>query len=514
MLEKPLQQGIERIIKEFRLTAGFPKKVLEEIEGLPETNSGSDLEGREDFRGEAFVTIDGENARDFDDAVSVKSLPGGGFLLRVSIADVSHYVLPGTAVDREAYRRATSTYFPDRVIPMLPERLSNDLCSLVPHKDRLTFTAEMEFDEEGTRVASRFCRSVIRSAARLTYTIVRKILVDQDAEARSLHAALIPHLELMGDLADRLQAMRRRRGSLDFDLPEPLIEIDMEGGGGDSIVKAERNKAHRLIEEFMIAANEAVAEFITEKGLSSIYRVHGEPDPEKVQDFATLLHNLGYPFRLGRKPQPKAMAAVIEGVRGKPEERLINTVLLRTMSRAIYDTENVGHYGLASECYTHFTSPIRRYPDLLVHRILDRAVGAVLRGRPKGGNHIPTGTASRGLPLRQLATHCSERERVSMKAEWASRDLAAAIFMKKMIGKRFDGIISNVTHFGIFVELSTYFVEGLVLLKNLKDDFYVYQEKSHLLVGKKKKKRYQIGNPISVLVRGVNMEKRWVDFEI
>jgi ribonuclease R len=489
----PLEAGISRVIKEFKLPIGFSKKVLEESRLPPAQIPSEEMSRRIDLRGETIVTIDGENARDFDDAVSVTESPAGGFLLKVSIADVSYYVRPGSAIDQEAYRRGTSTYFPDRVIPMLPERLSNDLCSLVPHRDRLTFTAEMEFDREGRRRSSRFYRSVIRSAARLTYTEVRKILVDRDPETISKHKSIVADLERMGRLADKIQEVRRERGSLDFDLPEPLIELDLEEGKIDKIVKAERNKAHRLIEEFMIAANEAVAEFITEKRRPMIYRVHGEPDPEKARDFALMLHNLGYSFRVGKKVRPKTFAAIIETVRGRPEERLLNTVLLRTMKQAVYDTRNAGHFGLASECYTHFTSPIRRYPDLMVHRIL-------------ADTHHKN--------LHQIAVHCSERERNSMKAEWASRDLTAAIFMKERVGQSFPGIVSNVTKFGFFVELIPFFVEGLVSLRNLKDDFYVFHEKSHLLAGKRLKKKYQIGTPVTVRVKGVNLDKRWVDFEL
>ena len=499
MVTSVLEAGISKIIKEFKLPVGFPKKVLDESRLLPAEVPSEEISRRVDLREETIVTIDGENARDFDDAVSVRDLPDGGSLLKVSIADVSYYVRPGSAVDQEAVRRGTSSYFPDRVIPMLPEKLSNDLCSLVPHRDRLTFTAEMEFDGEGKRRSSRFYRSVIRSAARLTYTEVRKILVDRDPEMVSKYRTINADLERMGRLADKIQKVRRQRGSLDFDLPEPLIELDLEEGKIDRIVKAERNKAHRLIEEFMIAANEAVAEFVTERERPMIYRVHGEPDPEKARDFGVMLHNLGYSFRMGKKVRPEVFAAIIDTVRGKPEERLINTILLRTMKQAIYDTKNVGHFGLASECYTHFTSPIRRYPDLVVHRVLADTIG------------------NRNLKfknLHQITIHCSERERNSMKSEWASRDLAASVFMQGMVGQSFEGIIAGVTKFGFFVELIPYFVEGLVSMRNLKDDYYVFQEKSHLLIGKRKKKKYQIGTPVKVRLRGVNLDKRWVDFEI
>ncbi len=504
--ENLLNAGILKIIQEFKLPLSFPKKVQEEAAGLPDSPPSEEIARRVDLREETTFTIDGENARDFDDAVSIAPLQEGGFLLKVSIADVGHFVSIGSELDREAYRRATSTYFPDRVIPMFPEKLSNNLCSLVPHEERLTLTAEMEFDADGHRKKNRFYQSVIRSAARLTYTTVRKILTDRDPEVRKSLAQWVPHLEMMGLLSDRLQERRRERGSLDFDLPEPLIEVDLEEGKIDKIVKAERNKAHRLIEEFMIAANEAVAEFITAREEPMIYRIHQEPDSEKVREFALFLHNLGISFRPGKKIRPQSLSSVIDQAKGRPQERLINTLLLRSMQRAIYDPRPIGHFGLASECYTHFTSPIRRYPDLIVHRILTRILNTGQKGTKK--------KSSSGPSLQAMAIHCSERERVSMKAEWASRDLAAALFMKERVGEVYQGIVSNVTKFGFFVELQPFFIEGLVPMRSLKDDYYVFVEKSHLLLGRKRKKRYQTGMPVSVRVRGVNLEKRWVDFEI
>lgn len=500
-------KGISAIVKEYKLATAFSRDAEAEARRLNGEITEADLRGREDLRHDAVVTIDGETAKDFDDAVSVTATGSGGYLLKVSIADVSHFVLPGSPIDREAYRRATSTYFPDRVLPMLPERLSNDLCSLVPHQDRLAFTAEMEFDDQGRRLASRFYRSVIKSRARLTYTEVRKILGDRDDAARERHRSLLEDLERMGELAKLLQKVRLARGSLDFDLPEPFIDLNVAEGTISRIIKAERNLAHRLIEEFMIAANEAVAEFVTERGLPMIYRVHQEPDPERLNDFAVLLHHLGFGLRVGKRVKPPALAAVIVAVRGRPEEKLVNTVLLRTMAKAVYDTKNVGHFGLASTCYTHFTSPIRRYPDLIVHRLLWQAL--------KGERQRPGKAKEAGARrLKEMAGHCSERERVSMKAEWASRDLAATIFLQPKVGQRFDGIISGVAKFGFFVELLPFFVEGLVSIRNLKDDSYTFHEKAHSLVGRKHKKKYQIGNAVSVLIRGVNIEKRWVDFTL
>lgn len=514
MPKSPLDEGISKIIKEFKHPLHFPRRVLEDVRHLSSGIGEDEIQSRVDLRDEVIVTIDGETARDFDDAVSVTRLPHGGTLLKVSIADVSYYVPRGSSIDREAYQRATSVYFPDRVIPMLPEKLSNDLCSLVPHQDRLTMTAEMEFDGHGQKGATRFYPSMIRSAERLTYTKARQILVDQDPEVRKNYQSLIPHLEIMGELADRIHQTRLKRGSLDFDLPEPLIELDLEEGRIDRIIKAERNKAHRLIEEFMIAANESVAEFITERGFSMIYRIHDEPDPEKLSDFAVLLHNLGIPFAPGKKVQPHALARVIDHVRGRPEEKLVNTLLLRTMRQAIYDTRNIGHFGLASSCYTHFTSPIRRYPDLVVHRLLKMALARptpAKRSQKKGASADHWRSHKM---LQQTANHCSERERNAMKTEYASRDLAASLFLGQKIGEVYDGIISGVTKFGFFVELIPFFVEGRVSLRDLKDDYYIFHEKGHALTGRRRKKRFQIGMPVRVSVRSVNADKRWIDFEI
>lgn len=513
MIESFLEKEILKIIKEFKLPSAFPKKVLDEVCHLSSEIGKEEIRKRVDLRDEVIVTIDGEQARDFDDAISISRVPDGGFVLKVSIADVSHFIRSGSAVDQEALNRGTSVYFPDRVIPMLPEKLSNELCSLVPHEDRLAFTAEMNFDEGGCRLSSRFYRSVIRSVARLTYTKVRQILVDREPEVRRAYAHLIPHLEMMEGLADKIQQWRMRRGSLDFDLPEPLIELDLEEGKIDRIVRAERNKAHRLIEEFMIAANEAVAEFITSRHAPMIYRVHGEPDPEKLGDFSILLNNLGFSFHLGKKIRPHALVAVIAGVRGKPEERLVNTLLLRTMKQAIYDTRNIGHFGLASTCYTHFTSPIRRYPDLIVHRILEDMLRSSpsLPGSQKKGQQ---GEGVRAKLLQNMANHCSERERNAMKTEYATRDLVATLFMGQKIGEVFRGIISGVTKFGFFVELIPFFVEGRVSLKDLRDDYYVFHEKNHSLQGRRKKKKYQIGMPVCIRVKGIHREKRWIDFEV
>ncbi|MBI2981013.1 MAG: ribonuclease R [Deltaproteobacteria bacterium] len=504
------KEGIDQIIQEFELSSRYPPRPLAEAEDLSEKTIQEGIEHRVDLRKEKVVTIDGEGARDFDDAVSIAEKPDRHKLLKVSIADVSCYVPVGSALDHEAYRRATSTYFPDRVLPMFPERLSNDLCSLVPKKDRLTVTAEMEFDAGGKIVSRRFYRSVIRSAARLTYTEVRKILVDRDPIVRERHRTLIADLESMADLAESLRQKRFARGGLDFDLPEPEIVLDLEEKNVEDIIKAERNVAHRLIEEFMISANEAVATFLRDQRVPAIYRVHPPPTPEKINEFSLLLHHFGIPFRKKRPFESIDLVRILEHVKGHKEEKIINEMLVRTLERAIYDVKNIGHFGLASECYTHFTSPIRRYPDLIVHRALCSVLKKRERSRP-GSEPGPRGLAHR---LEEQARHCSDRERISMKAEWGSRDLASVFFMKDKVGETFPGVISGMMKFGFFVEISPYYVRGLVPLKSLKDDYYVLRSMGYEIVGMRKKRRFRLGEPVSIVVDKVNLEKRWIDFRL
>ncbi|QQR80242.1 MAG: ribonuclease R [Deltaproteobacteria bacterium] len=524
MIVKGFSQGIDDIIEEFEIPNEFPKKVLEESQKLMPPDD-AEFSKRQDLRDELIVTIDGETAKDFDDAVGISRMPEGGFRLKVSIADVSHYVLPGTTLDHEAYYRGNSAYFADRCIPMLPEKLSNDLCSLVPHQPRLTLTADMVFNEKGIRVSETFYPSVIKSVARLTYTEVSRVLVDRDESLRKKYANILSTLEDMSALAHLLMKMRSTRGSIDFDLPESQIVFgamsggeenatdDLEEVGIQNIVKAERNVAHRLIEEFMIAANEAVAEFILFKNISSLYRIHNPPDNDRVKDFALLLHNLGYQYSLRKPSDPKTFAGVLPLVKGKPEERLVNTILLRTMNRAVYSASNDGHFGLASECYTHFTSPIRRYPDLVVHRALKQALGLikVKQAGPKTPKREKKNQKKRDEAMERVAHHCSDTERSAMKAEWASRDLAACIFMRDKVGQEFSGIVSNLTKFGIFVEFDDFFLEGLVPLRLLTDDHYVFHEKAHVMTGRKTKKRIQVGNRVRVKVLNINLDKRWID---
>ncbi|QXE88178.1 ribonuclease R [Geomonas nitrogeniifigens] len=492
------------VIKKYELPHVFDEKVMAEAENQPQEVTEEARQGRVDLRDRLTVTIDGETARDFDDAVSV-AREGDKIRLWVSIADVSHYVAEGSRLDTEAYLRGTSVYFPDRCIPMLPEQLSNGICSLNPQVERLTMTAEMLFDSAGARVDQKFYTSVIKSAARLTYTTVKKILVDQDAEAIEANRHLVADLKVMEELSLRLNAVRAGRGSIDFDLPEPQIILDLQGET-TAIVRAERNLAHRIIEEFMLAANEAVAHFLESTPVPSLYRVHENPDPVKLQDLSEFVFGFGYTLAvLDEKVNPAALQKLLAEVAGKPEERLINEVLLRCMKQARYSAENLGHFGLAASSYTHFTSPIRRYPDLVVHRILKR----VLSGKMKG---VDKDRLEARLP--ETALHTSKRERVAMEAEREMVDLKKMQFMRDKIGEEYDGYITGVAPFGLFVELVDLFVEGMVPVATLPQDYYVHLEKSHALVGERSRAMYRIADKIRVKVAAVNEPRKQVEFAL
>jgi len=492
------------VIRKFELPHVFGEDVLAEAARQPQQVAQETLPGRVDLRGRLTVTIDGETARDFDDAVAV-AREGELIRLWVSIADVSHYVHEGSRLDTEAYLRGTSVYFPDRCIPMLPEQLSNGICSLNPDVDRLTMTAEMLFDQAGAMVDSSFYSSVIRSSARLTYTTVKRVLVDKDEAAIATHANLLWDLRLMEELSLRLNARRRGRGSIDFDLPEPQIILDLQGET-TAIVRAERNLAHRIIEEFMLAANEAVASFLEQTPVPSLYRVHENPDPLKLKDLAEFVFSFGYELKMQEdKVNPAALQKLLAEAEGKPEERLINEVLLRCMKQARYSAENLGHFGLAAPSYTHFTSPIRRYPDLVVHRILKR----VISGRLK-----PVDRERLEARLPETALHTSRRERIAMEAEREMVDLKKMQFMRDKIGEEYDGFITGVAQFGLFVELVDLFVEGMVPVATLPADYYVHMEKSHALVGERSRVMYRIADRIRVKVAAVNEARKQVEFAL
>ena len=519
---------VQSVMRRFDLPHIFPPEALAEAEGIAETVAKADLQGRVDLRPMPTVTIDGETARDFDDAVSLRR-DGDNFRLWVSIADVSHYVKKESPLDREAYLRGTSVYFPDRCIPMLPERLSNGICSLNPNVDRLTMTAEMLFDQTGTMLESSFYPSVIKSAARLTYTIVKQIIVDDDRELADKYRPVAPMLAQMKELALILMAMRKKRGSIDFDLPEPEIIIGLTGQT-EGIIRAERNLAHQLIEEFMLAANEAVAHSVTARDIPFLYRVHETPDPAKLQTFQEFVFGFGYEFKLVEdKVKPSELQRLLAQADGRPEERMINYSLLRCMKQARYAAENVGHFGLAADCYCHFTSPIRRYPDLVVHRILKAVLAlAPLPDLPPlggegwlppqegegrgGGRHASRQLAIATERLGEVAEHTSKRERVAMEAERDVVEMKKLQYMQQHVGEEFDGYITGVTGFGFFVELEKLFVEGLVHISTLTDDVYTHAEKQHSLIGRRTGRVFRIGDAARVSVASVSPATRRIEF--
>lgn len=496
-----LQVQTEITIRKFDLPHLFSDKVAEQVKKIDPQIKLEDK--RADLRDIFHVTIDGEDARDFDDAVGVIKTRDG-YRLYVSIADVSHYVSPGTPLDQEAYQRGTSVYFPTRVVPMLPERLSNDLCSLVPNEDRFSFTAILDFNHHGKREKKEFTKSIIRSQHRLTYTIVREILVDKNQERRKQYKSIIPALEWMAELAALLEQQRMERGSIGFEIPEAKVILDEEDKI-EGIIRQERNLAHKLIEEFMLAANEAVAETFSEQKVDSLYRIHETPDPVKVGEFNQFAQTMGIktPTDIG---SPSWFGKVLALVSDTPQEYIVNNLLLRTMKQACYSPENVGHFGLAASHYTHFTSPIRRYPDLMVHRALSKMLTATHTKKAARGEQAVSTT--------EAGTFLSKRERVAVDAEREMVDRLKVRFMEDKVGEIFDGIISGVASFGIFVELIDQFISGAVAITDLTDDYYGLDEKNHRLIGKGTRKMYQIGDLIRVRVKSVEIQRRRINFVI
>ncbi len=516
---------VEIMIRKHHLPHRFPPQALDEAARTPAVITPHELEGRRDFRGMDIVTIDGETARDFDDAVWVDRLPHGRFALHVHIADVSHYVEPGSAIDSEARLRGTSVYFPDRAVPMLPFELSTDICSLKPQVDRLVLSALLEFDNQGDLVSQEFTRGVIRSAERMTYTQVHKLL-EGDRELRTRYASLTRRFELMQELALILNRKRQRRGSLDFDLPEPLIEFD-EWGAMTGVSRAPRNIAHRIIEEFMLAANEAVAAHMESAGIPAIYRIHETPDPKRVLDFEDVARQFGY--SLGRVPVKRFVYAdkrrdghkarreislpdpsfaissrdyqkLVAKLEGKPEERILNYLMLRSLKQARYSVENAGHFALAAKTYTHFTSPIRRYPDLIVHRLL-------------------TGLLDRKLTppeneLQAIAEDCSQSERRAAEAERELVEWKKVKFMIDRVGDQFNAMVISATKFGLFVELEDLFIEGLIPIDSLPDDRYTYRENVRKIVGAHTRREFAIGDRIHVNLDRVDPVERKLQFSL
>ena len=573
---------VEITIRKFHLPHHFPAATLEEAQRVPAAIPARELQRRRDFRDLPIVTIDGETARDFDDAVLVRVLPNHNYELQVHIADVAQYVTPDSPLDQEARLRGTSVYFPDRAVPMLPLELSTDICSLRPHLDRLVMSCIMEIDHRGEIVGYNLCEGVIRSAERMTYTAVNAVLEGDEAQ-RQRYAPLVANFELMRDLAQILNRKRERRGSIDFDLPEPVIEFD-EFGLMKSIARSERNIAHRLIEEFMLSANETVAHHLESHRIASLYRIHEKPDAKRVYDFETIAATFGYSLGVGALPihrvqmkadrraaygtgkrvreieipqevhiTPRMYQKLTEKIAGKPEERILSYLMLRSLKQARYSEENLGHFALAAPTYTHFTSPIRRYPDLIVHRILKevlrsesggKAEGAPLKpyvglsgDSPEAGSRRPEADTpspwskrrdhkahreehsplSGPIPLEELRSIAEESSQSERHADDAERELMEwkkVKFMQDRVGEDFDGLITSVTKFGFFVELTDLFVEGLVPLNTLIDDRYTYHENTREIIGQHSRKIYRIGQKLRVLCDRIDPVEKKINFAV
>src|SRR6266508_3883301 len=492
----------EIIIQKYGIRDAHPADAVAEAVQLGSAVSERDIRGRTDFRHVPTVTIDGEHARDFDDAITIEKLPNGHFWLGVHIADVSHYVEEGSALDREAYERGASVYFPERAVHMFPSELATGLCSLNRRVDRLVQSCLMEVSRRGEVVKYEFHDGVINSNERMTYTAVNGILTERDPELMKQYAPLVPMFEQMRELFQILNDARRRRGSIDFDLNEAEVVMDA-GGTVEAIVALQRNVAHRLIEEFMLLANETVASYLEAQSAPALYRIHEEPDLLKVAKFEEFISGFGYSLAAPLdEPRPNHFQKLIERIHGKPEEKPIAFLMLRTMQKARYAPENLGHFGLAAPSYTHFTSPIRRYPDLVVHRALRAARHTLLTDetREEWTEELP-----------EIARHTSEMERRADDAERELLQWKKVKFMADKVGDEFEGYVTGVAAFGLFIELIEHFVEGLVHVSTMADDYYRFVEIAHLLRGENTQKVYRLGDKVKVQVIRVNMEVRQVD---
>ena len=492
------------IIRHYGLKDAFDPAALQEAERRAVAVQKKDLRGRTDFRDQMIVTIDGADAKDFDDAISLQINPDGGYTLGVHIADVTHYVVPDTALDVEAYTRGTSVYFPGAVLPMLPEALSNEMCSLQAGQDRLTLSCVMELDKGGHVQHYAFTRGVIRVTRRVTYEDANRILEQHHQPLAQAYGEVTPLLKRMETLARVMMRNRFGRGALDFDFPEPEFVLD-ESGRAVDVFPRHRGIANQMIEEFMLAANECAARFAVERDLPFLFRVHEEPDAGRMDEYFAMLKALGVPAQKPKRAvKPRDLQAILKQAAGQAYETAVNRVLLRSLKKARYCEENLGHFGLAAKYYCHFTSPIRRYPDILVHRGIIAALKGGLREKQLEAEHAR---------MPEMGRHTSECERVAMEAERAVDDLKKTEYMQDKVGQEYDGMISGVTDFGLFVELPNT-VEGLVRLSSLEDDFYIYDEKLFRIVGRNSGMTYALGDRVRIRVIGTDMGLRRTEFAL
>ena len=493
---------IMSIVKGYDLPTGFPEKVLNQAERVAKDVSTADMAGRMDLRDWQMVTIDGEDAKDLDDAISI-TRDGSNYILGVHIADVTNYVQENSALDREAQKRGTSVYLVDRVIPMLPHTLSNGICSLNAGVDRLALSCIMTINEKGAVIDHKIAETVVRIDERMSYTSVKKILEERDADEIERYKQLVTMFELMAELSGILREKRKKRGSIDFDFPETKMVLD-ENGKPTDIKPYDRNVATKIIEDFMLLANETVAEDYFWQEIPFVYRTHESPDEDKVKKLATFINNFGHSLHISNKEvRPKEIQKLLAKVEGTAEEALISRLALRSMKQARYTPENTGHFGLAAQYYCHFTSPIRRYPDLQIHRIIKEN----LRGRMNDDRRAHYDTI-----LTEVAKKSSERERLAEEAERETIKLKKVEYMAQRIGETFEGVISSITKWGIYVELPNT-IEGLIHVTNMYDDHYNYIEESYEMVGEHTGRTYKLGQTVMVRVIGTNRLERTIDFE-
>ena len=503
------QAGVDMLslIKEYNLPAKFPKEVVNEAKTKGDIINPKHIKNRVDLRAEEIFTIDGEDAKDLDDAIAVKKLENGNYMLDVHIADVSHYVLQDSLLDKEAYLRGTSIYMLGRVIPMLPRELSNGLCSLNAGEDRFTLSCSMEINAKGDVVDSKVYKGVINVTERMNYTDVQKILDKSDSEVLNRYEKYIKHFELMAELATVLKEKRLEKGYLNLDIPESKIELDINGYAID-VKKYETSFSNEIIEQFMLTANETIAEKFYWLEAPFIYRVHEDPDIDKVEELNKFLSNLRLKIKTsGETVHSKAFAIILEKVKGKPEEKVVSNLVLRTLKLAKYDSQNKGHFGIASKYYCHFTSPIRRYPDLFIHRVISEYLN--------NNYDVSEEFIERYKKLAQEgAVNSSEREQIATKVERDAEKIKKAEYMENHIGEVYDGVVSSITSFGMFVELENT-VEGLVRFDDMgSDDYFIYDEDRKILIGEHTKKTYSIGDKVTIRVKYASKLLRYIDFEI